>query len=237
MRNPPSRARPSPRTARSSTNGRTGGTDGVPTLKRVHAAARARFAERGYGAASMRQIAADAGITIGTLFFHSSTKEQLLFDALMDSLEELSHGLRSKIDSAGTSWSERLAAAFAYHIEFSAEQAFGTTISKIDMLHLNAEHRAQYIALRAAYEREFRDLIRWGIAAKEFRPVDPRLASFALLGIGQTVGRWYRPDGPMTPNEIAAQYIDLIFNGLCLPSLEPPPDALRLQAVRRQTGN
>jgi AcrR family transcriptional regulator len=162
----------------------------------------------------MRQIAADAGITVGTLFFHCSTKEQLLFDALMDSLGELSRGLRAKIDAAGTSWSERLAAAFAYHIEFSAEQAFGTTISKMDMLHLSAEHRAQYIALRAAYEREFRDLIRWGIAAKEFRPVDARLASFALLGIGQTVGRWYRPDGALTPAQIAAQYIDLVFNGL-----------------------
>jgi AcrR family transcriptional regulator len=214
MSNPPTRSRPSPRTA---TNGRNGDANGVPTLKRVHAAARARFAERGYAAASMRQIAADAGITIGTLFFHSRTKEQLLFDALMDSLEELSRGLRSRIDSAGDSWSERLAAAFAYHIEFSAEQAFGTTISKIDMLNLSAEHRAQYIALRAAYEREFRELIRWGIAAKEFRSVDPRLVSFALLGIGQTVGRWYSPDGPSSPDQIAGQYIDLIFNGLGLP--------------------
>jgi AcrR family transcriptional regulator len=220
MSDPPSRARPLPRSA---TNGRNGGADGVPTLKRVHAAARARFAERGYGAASMRQIASDAGITIGTLFFHCSTKEQLPFDALMDSLEELSSGLRAKIDSAGTSWSERLAAAFAYHIEFSAEQAFGTTISKIDMLNLNTEHRAQYIALRAAYAREFRELIRWGIAAKEFRSVDPRLASFALLGIGQTVGRWYRPDGPLTPDQNAAQYIDLIFNGLGMPSNAGPP--------------
>ena len=67
MTEPPSRARPLPRSA---TNGRNGGADGVPTLKRVHAAARARFAERGYGAASMRQIASDAGITVGTLFFH-----------------------------------------------------------------------------------------------------------------------------------------------------------------------
>jgi AcrR family transcriptional regulator len=111
-------------------------------LKRVHAAARARFAAQGYAGASMRQIAADGGITVGTLFFHCSTKEQLLFDALMDSLEEQEGALPSKIDSAGASWSERLSAAFAYHIEFSAEQAFGTAVSRVDMLNLNAEHRA-----------------------------------------------------------------------------------------------
>jgi hypothetical protein len=32
-----------------------------------------------------------------------------------------------------------------------------------------------------------------------------------------------QPDGPLTPDQIAAQYIDLIFNGLGLPSRGGPP--------------
>jgi AcrR family transcriptional regulator len=202
------------RSAQASPDGRNGTPNTVPTLKRVHAAARALFAQQGYAAASMRQIAADAGISLGTLFFHCPTKEQLLFDALMDSLQELIDALQIRLDAAGTTWRERLAAAFALHIEFSARQAFGTTFSAIDMLNLDPEHRVQYVTLRASYERQFRELIRWGIAANEFRQVDAKLASFALLGVGQAVGRWFRSDGGLTPEQIAAEYIDLIFNGL-----------------------
>jgi hypothetical protein len=32
--------------------------------------------------------------------------------------------------------------------------------------------------------------------------------------VGLTVGRWYRPDGPLTPEEIAAQYVDLFLHAL-----------------------
>src|SRR5438067_10751105 len=46
----------------------------------IRAAARRHFAEHGYDAASMRDIAADAGITIATLYFRCATKEQLLFE-------------------------------------------------------------------------------------------------------------------------------------------------------------
>ncbi|MBV9323663.1 MAG: TetR family transcriptional regulator [Chloroflexi bacterium] len=219
--------KPAPRGARV---GQNGTEDGQPTLKRVHSAARARFADQGYAAASMRQIAADAGISLGTLFFHCPTKERLLFDALMDSLRELCDALQLRLQVAGSTWRERLAEAFALHIEFSARQAFGTTFSAVDMLNLTPEHRAEYIALRASYERQFRELIRWGIAAGEFRPVDAKLASFALLGVGQTVGRWFRADGALTPDQIAAEYIDLIFNGLSVTHLERDESGVRLRS-------
>ena len=188
--------------------------DGQPRLERIRAAARQHFAERGFAAASMRAIAAYAGITISTLYFHCTTKEQLLFDVLMDGMHQLSQGLRASIDAAAPTWADRLTAAIAFHVQFCAEQAFGTAVSKTDLLDLTPEHRAQYVAVRDEYERQFRDLIRWGIAVGEFRRVDPVLASFALIGIGQTVGRWYQPGGRLTPAEIGAQYAELMLHAL-----------------------
>jgi AcrR family transcriptional regulator len=183
-------------------------------LELVHEAARAHFSTRGYEAASMREIAADAGINIATLYFYCSTKEQLLFDVLVNAQHQLAEGLREQIATAGDSWSSKLAAAIEVHVRFCAEKAFPTTINKVDMQRLTDEHRAAYLAMRDAYEHELRDLIRGGIAAGDFRQVDPKLTAFAILGIGHTVGRWYRPDGPLTPKEIAAQYVDLILAGL-----------------------
>ena len=193
-----------------------GASNGSPSnrLELVHEAARAHFSTRGYEAASMREIAADAGINIATLYFYCSTKEQLLFDVLVNAQQQLAEGLRERIATAGDSWSSKVAAAIQVHIQFCAEKAFPTTINRVDMQRLTEEHHATYLAMRDAYERELRDLIQHGIAAGEFRPVDPKLTTFAILGIGHTVGRWYRPDGPLTPEQIAAEYVDLVLAGL-----------------------
>jgi AcrR family transcriptional regulator len=95
----------------------------VPRLERVREVARQHFAERGYAATSMREVAADAGMTISTLFFHCSNKEQLLFDVLTDSMEQLSRGLRDRIDAAGPTWAERLAGAIAARQQHALRRA------------------------------------------------------------------------------------------------------------------
>jgi AcrR family transcriptional regulator len=196
-----------------------GGQDGAaePTgrpLERVREAARALFAERGYHATAMRDVAAAAGIQIATLYFHCTTKEQLLYDVLCEAQVELADGLRARIAAADPTWADRLAAAIAFHVQFCAERAFGTTISRTDLQALSAEHRAAYVAMRDEYEQQFRALLDGGIVAGEFRPVDTRLTGFAILGIGLTVGRWYDPTGPLSPQVIGAQYGDLILHAL-----------------------
>ena len=87
--------------------------------------------------------------------------------------------------------------------------------------------------MRDAYEREFRELLEGGIAAGEFRPVDPKLTAFAIIGIGHTVGRWYRPDGPLSPEQIAAQYVDFILAGLRAEPLGATWDSRRDARWRR----
>ncbi|MBI2756552.1 MAG: TetR/AcrR family transcriptional regulator [Chloroflexi bacterium] len=194
--------------------GSPSGVEGPPRLELVREAARTHFAERGYEAASMRDIAASAGIRISTLYFHCTTKEQLLFDVLQDSMVELASGLKARIEEVGPSWTERLAAAIAFHVQYSAERAFGTTVNRTDMNHLSPAHRAEYLAMRDSYEHQFRDLVRGGIESGELRPVDPKLTVFAIIGTGLTVGRWYRPDGPLTPEEIGRAYVDLLLHAL-----------------------
>ena len=198
----------------------------ISRLEMVRQAARAHFAAHGYEAASMRDIAADAGIHIATLYFYCSTKEQLLFDVLKESFEQIQDSLREQIAAAGETYAARLAAGIALHVKLCAEKAFPTTFNRVDIQRLSDEHRAEYISMRDAYERELRDLISCGIAAGEFRPVDPKLTAFAIVGIGHTVGYWYRPDGPLTPEQIGAQYVDLILTSLQRPAagiLESPP--------------
>jgi len=186
----------------------------VSRLNQIRQAARQHFAARGYEAASMRDIAAETGINIATLYFYCSTKEQLLFDVLQEAMLDLLNGLRSTLETAGPTWTDKLTAAIEFHVGFCAERAFGTTMSMADLHRLTDEHQAEHFAARDEYDRELRAVLQEGIDAGEFRPLDAKLVTFAIIGIGLSAGRWYRPNGPLTAKEIAAQYVDMILGGL-----------------------
>lgn len=203
----------------------------MPRGDLIRAAALHHFAEHGYDAASMRQIAADAGITIATLYFHCSTKEQLLFDVLEAQMRELSEGLDAALADAPDTWAARLAAAIRFHIQYVTRDEAGANISTSELRGLTGDLRARHLATRDTYERKFRDLLRAGIAAGEFAPVDVPVITAGILGIGLAVGRWYRPNGRLTPDDIADEYIRFVLEALN-PQL-PAPSAADRAAPKR----
>ena len=199
--------------ARSGANG-TAEAERVPRTDLIRVAALRHFAQHGYDAASMRQIAADAGITIATLYFHCSTKEQLLFDVLEYQMRDLSAGLDEVLARAGDDWLARLASAIRFHIQYVTRDEEGANISTAELRGLTGELRERHLATRDAYERKFRELLKAGIAAGVFAPVDVPVVTAGILGIGLSVGRWYRPGGRLSPDDIADEYIRFVLKGL-----------------------
>lgn len=176
----------------------------------------------------MRQIAADAGITIATLYFHFSTKEQLLFDVLEAQMRALSGGLDRALVAAGDDWAARLASAIRFHIQYVTRDEEGANISTAELRGLTGELRQRHLATRDAYERKFRELLKSGIAAGVFAAVDIPVITAGILGIGLSVGRWYHPGGRLTPDGIADEYIRFILKALD-PRLPSPPVADRVR--------
>lgn len=58
------------------------------TRAQLLAVARARFAAEGYAATTIRQVAADAGVAVGTVHAHFSDKTALLFACFLDQIDE-----------------------------------------------------------------------------------------------------------------------------------------------------
>lgn len=183
----------------------------------------------------MRQIAADAGITIATLYFHCSTKEQLLFDVLESQMHELSAGLDQALGGVRDDWSARLAMAVRFHIQYVTRDEEGASISTTELRGLTGELRERHLATRDAYERKFRDLVYGGIGAGVFAPVDVPVITAGILGIGLSVGRWFRAGGRLSPDEVADEYIRFVLKALD-PRLPAPPVADRAKPRRARVG-
>ena len=187
----------------------------------------------GYAAASMRQIAADAGITIATLYFHCSTKEQLLFDVLESQMRDLTAGLDSALAAGSDDCAMRLATAIRFHIQYVTRDEEGASISTTELRGLTGELRERHQATRDAYELRFRGLLIDGIGAGVFARVDVAVIVAGILGIGLSVGRWYRPGGRLTPDQIADEYIRFVLKALDVSVPAPVvPDRRKRQPAR-----
>jgi len=157
----------------------------------LHAALRA-FRRGGFHATTLDDIALQLGVRKTALYHYFPDKEAMLYACHREGLEEVA-GIIAAARRRG-SYAEQLAHAIREHVRVMTDTLEGSSLA-FEVSALSARRRAEVIAARDRYERALRDIVRRGIAAGEFRAVDPKLAVFAILGAINWIARWYAPDG------------------------------------------
>lgn len=170
------------------------------------------FNEKGYHATSLDEVAERLHVTKPTLYYYVRNKEAILFECVRIGLEMM----RAAIEAAGASGGSAMDKLVSAMREYArvATMDFGMCIIRVGEEPLPPESQRQLRRLKAAIDHEFRRLIQQGIAEGSIAPCDPKIAAFTLAGALSWIARWYRPGGALEPDEIAAQCIGLIVNGL-----------------------
>jgi hypothetical protein len=70
---------------------------------------------------------------------------------------------------------------------------------------------------RREYERRIEEVLRAGVAAGEFRKLDPWLTARAWLGMHNYTYLWLTPGGRLTAREVAKTYSQIFLNGISRP--------------------
>ena len=172
------------------------------------------FNERGYRGASVEELARRVGLRKGSLYHHVRSKEQILGEVLLRGMELLRGGLPGA-DDARLAPAEKVRAAVHFHLEWMAAEPHVTGVFLRESGNLPARLRQRLRAQVRDFERRWVALLREGIAAGAFRPdLDPKLMVQLILGLINSVHRWYRPDGRLGMKRIAEACADLVLDGL-----------------------
>ena len=102
--------------------------------RRILEAAAVEFRDHGYTNATLTDIAERAGMQTGSLYYHFSSREELVAEILHLGLEEVSQHVRSAVAALPTDASavDRLAAAIRAHtMAVVQSSAFGTAQARI----------------------------------------------------------------------------------------------------------
>ena len=165
-------------------------------------AAATKFAEQGYHATTIRDLAAATMMTPGAIYFHVPNKQTLLLAVYEDGVQRIVDRVDRAIAGGETAWS-RLAAAVEAHLEAILDvSAFARVVIRIlpdDVPEVSAD----LTRLRDRYEERFRVLLG---EVKLPEGMEPGLARLFLLGSLNWTPVWHRP-GRTSISEIARQML------------------------------
>jgi len=171
------------------------------------------FARNGYHATGINELCEVNGFGKGAFYYYIGSKEELLaaiHDRVMD---EVLAGAARVVAAGGTA-SERLAALGDELLDVIHHYPDHVWVFLHEFPALTGERAEQFRGRRREYERRVEDIFRAGIAAGEFRDVDPRLATFAWLGTHNYTYLWLRANGRLSPHEVAESFADIFIHGL-----------------------
>ena len=175
----------------------------------VVAAAVEAFVETGYHGATVRDIAARAGMSVAGLYHHHRSKQELLTAILEVTMADLRWRVAAARDGASDP-AERVAAvveALALYHMYRRDLAF---IGASEMRSLDPRARRRIAAQRSAVQHVLDIEIDAAIdaAQADTGALAARLGARAVATMCTSLPQWFRVGGPTTPEELALQYAD-----------------------------
>jgi len=191
-------------------------TKSARTRRRVlHAAART-FRANGYASASLRQIAENADMQAGSLYYHFDNKDELVEAVLDEGVLGAQRAAMHAVASLGTDANplEKIAAAFRGHLAYVLEES-DFAIATLRMLHQVPEAvRTRHLRKQRAFGRFYAELFeaarRDGLIRPEFNLSALRML---LLGALNWSPEWYDASG-LSADQLVGQLTTMMLSGV-----------------------
>jgi AcrR family transcriptional regulator len=176
--------------------------------------ATAAFNEFGYEATSMGTLAERLGTSKSAIYYHVTGKEDLLRLALDRALGELEQVLSQEGAIVGPA-DARLRFVLRGAVRVLVDDLPYVTL--LLRLRGNSEVERSALARRREFDHAVAELVDEARAEGTLRAdVDARTITRLLFGMINSIVEWYKPDGALTPDQLADDVITVAFDGLAL---------------------
>jgi len=174
--------------------------------------ATAVFCDRGYDAASMRDLSRATGMSLAGLYYYFESKEKLLYLIQKHAFETILAGLRKGLEGVSDP-EQRVRVFIQNHLEyFLANQKAMKVLSHEDEA-LKDSYGAEVRAIKREYYRICLGLVEDLMRARgvEF---SGRIAVLSLFGMMNWIYTWHNPRVDADAGALARQMSDIFLNGV-----------------------
>jgi TetR/AcrR family transcriptional regulator, cholesterol catabolism regulator len=178
------------------------------------------FSQKGYRATSLQEIADEVGVTRPSFYYHFKSKQEILA-AIVDAALARAEAALDEVLAEEGSPVERLRAFVFKYVEINTEHAeipiLFQTMGELEPDAADAARRR-----RSAIDHKLARLIEEGVRSGDLEARRPLISAYGILGAVNWMHTWFRPDGELRAEEVAALLADLLLYGLAVDRRRPP---------------
>lgn len=198
---------------------------GAPTVDRLLDTAAGLFWEKGFAATTTREIAAALRIQQASLYYHVASKEDLLYQIFVSSLNQFLADVPASVRAVSDAH-ERIPVLLRMHVLTLLKHQRRNMTMLTELRSLSPRHREEVIALRGQYADFVLSSLKEAQAAGSIRTDIPAVyLSLALFNMLNWAARWFREDRDPPPEKIADLLCKLYLEGA---ALQPVPASFRV---------
>jgi AcrR family transcriptional regulator len=170
------------------------------------------FAERGYRAVTIDDIANELGFTKSAVYYYYGNKAEILWQIF----EEIYDGyirMASEIRDLRLDPPEAMRRVIYEHATWVIRRREWTAIYFREESELTEEQRRTITRRKREYDAIIEGIYEEGVKQGVFADIPPHIAVSGILGMCNWLHVWFNEKGRVTPEEIARQYASLLSRG------------------------
>jgi len=184
-----------------------------PTLERLFDTAATLFWEKGYAATTTREIAAAVGIQQASLYYHIASKEDLLYQLCVSSLDQLRTDVESAVNDVGDPLG-RIRALIRAHLTTLLTYQVRHVTMLTELRALSNRHHEEVLSLRKKYADVVRSVLEEAQAAGMVRTDIPaKYLYLALLNVLNWAVLWFRRDQELPAARLSGLFTPVFLDG------------------------
>ncbi len=171
------------------------------------------FREKGYKAASMRDLAEAVGVEAASLYNHIKSKSELLHELVFSVANKFVLKL-DEIESESISSLDKMEKILRFHISEMINHYEEVYVSDREWKHLSDPYLSNYQNQRRVYRKRLAAIIEEGIRNKEIKAIDAPTVVLIFLHAVSGIESWHRSTKKISAEELEQNMVTILIDGL-----------------------
>lgn len=170
------------------------------------------FCEKGFAAASIRDISRASGTSLAGLYYYFESKDQLLFLIQKQAFSTLMSRLEERLAKARGA-EEAIRAFIENHLEHFVGDRKQAQVLSHESETLRGPFQSEITSLKKRYYKQCLRIVEQLKSARRLDGLNSRLAVLSLFGMMNWIHTWYNPTVDGNWGDIADQMSSIFLNG------------------------
>ncbi|MEN9381341.1 MAG: hypothetical protein RI940_222 [Bacteroidota bacterium] len=171
------------------------------------------FREKGYKAASMRDLAEAVGVEAASLYNHIKSKSELLHELVFSVANKFVMKL-DEIESESITSLQKMEKILRFHISEMIHHYEEVYVSDREWKHLSDPYLSNYQNQRRVYRKRLAAIIEEGIRNKEIKAIDAPTVVLIFLHAVSGIESWHRSTKKISAEELEQNMVAILIDGL-----------------------